>query len=106
MTETGWKCIIGGTGVEVAMKEYEIFGKVIHDSVERDLGEQPIVKLMVECGLKPGDLVNSSTEQITYKMVSRAVKGRRLTPSIQQKILSALNKAAGKQYVLKDLFNY
>ena len=74
--------------------------------VELDLGEQSIAKLMVEHGLKPGDLVGNSTQQITYKMVSRAVNGRRLTPHIQQKILCALNKAAGKQYRSKDLFNY
>ena len=57
-------------------------------------------------GLKAHDLVASSTEQITHKMTSRALKGRRLTPNVQSKILNALNKATGKQYRLKDLFNY
>jgi len=74
--------------------------------IERDLGEQPIAKIMALHGLKASDLVACSTEQITYKMVSRAVKGRRLTPTVQSKILSALNKAAKKDHVLKDLFNY
>ncbi|HAJ56240.1 MAG TPA: hypothetical protein DCL35_00535 [Candidatus Omnitrophica bacterium] len=76
------------------------------NETERDLGEQPIAKLMVDLGLKAGDLISNSTGQMTYKMVSRAVKGRRLTPHMQQKILSALNKAAGRQYRSSDLFNY
>lgn len=71
-----------------------------------DLGEQPIAKVMAELGLKSHDLVNASTEQITHKMVAKAMKGRRLTPHVQRKILTALNKAAGKEYGLRDLFNY
>ncbi len=76
------------------------------DSIENDLGPQPVAGLMAEYGLKPNDLVRSSTEQLTHKMVSRACKGRRLTPNIRHKIVNALNKAAGKEYGLKDLFNY
>jgi hypothetical protein len=78
----------------------------MNDNIENDLGPQPIAMLMVELGLKPNDLVSNSIEQITHKMVGRAVKGRRLTPRIQRKILNALNKAANKEYQLKDLFNY
>ena len=74
--------------------------------IERDLGEQPIAKIMALHGLKAHDLVACSTEQITHKMVSRAVKGRRLTPAVQSKILNALNKASKKRYLPKDLFNY
>ena len=73
---------------------------------ENDLGLQPLAGLMTEHGLKPNDLVRHSTEQLTHKMVSRAVKGRRLTPNIQRKIMRALNKAVEKEYELKDLFNY
>ena len=75
-------------------------------NIENDLVLQPFAKLMAEHGLKPNDLVRNSTEQLTHKMVSRAVKGRRLTPNIQHKIINALNKAAGEKYELKDLFNY
>ena len=78
----------------------------MHNEIQRDLGEQPIAKIMAEHGLKPHDLVINSTEQITHKMVSRAVKGRRLNLKIQYRLLNALNKIAGKQYVLKDIFNY
>jgi hypothetical protein len=71
-----------------------------------DLGPQPIAKIIADHGFKPADLVSNSTEQLTFKMVSRAVKGRRLTPKIQHRVLNALNKASGKQYQLKDIFNY
>ena len=74
--------------------------------IKRDLGEQPIAKAMALYGLKPHDLVASSTEQITHKMIGRALKGRRLTPNVQSKILDALNRATGKHHQLKDLFNY
>jgi len=78
----------------------------LKNNVEYDLGLQPLAKLMSEHGFKPNDLVSNSVEQLTHKMVSKAVKGRRLTPNIQHKVLNALNKAAKMQYQLKDLFNY
>ena len=51
-------------------------------------------------------LVANSAEHITHKMVSRACKGRRLTPNVQSKMLNALAKATGKAYTLADLFTY
>ena len=72
----------------------------------RNLGEQPLARIMAAQGLKAHDLVAASTEQITHKMVARACKGRRLTPHVQQKILAALNRAAGRTYAAGDLFNY
>lgn len=71
-----------------------------------NLGEQPIMQIMLKHNLKPHDLVEVSTEQITHRMVARACKGRRLTSHIQIKVLNALNKAANKIYSLKELFNY
>ena len=62
--------------------------------------------LMAERGLKPHDLVEASAEQITHKMVSKACKGRRLTPNVQGKVLRALNIVTGESYTLTDLFNY
>jgi len=73
---------------------------------EQNLGVQPIANLMETLGLKPHDLVEASTEQITHKMVARAVKGRRLTANTKSKVLRAMGCAAGKPYVLSDLFNY
>ncbi|MFA5118943.1 MAG: hypothetical protein WC695_08885 [Candidatus Omnitrophota bacterium] len=74
--------------------------------IKRDHGEQPLGEIMAEYKLKPHDLVSSSTEQLSHKMIARAAKGRRLTPHMQYKILHALNKATKKNYSLSDLFNY
>ncbi len=78
----------------------------MNPDIERNLGEQPIAKLMAELSLTPGDLVEASAEHITRKMVARACKGRRLTPHVQAKILRALNKAANKDHALSDVFTY
>ena len=73
---------------------------------ERDLGEQPLSRLMAERGLKPKDLVAASTEQISHKMVTRALKGRRLTANTMGKVHRAWNLAASRDDVLGNLFNY
>ncbi len=78
---------------------------ILNPDLKRNLGEQPIARILSELGLKPHDLVAASTEQITHKMVARARKGRRLTPHVQRKILDALNAATGRTYALQDLFN-
>lgn len=78
----------------------------MNSDLERNLGEQPIARLMTEHNLKTGHLVEASTEFITRKMITRACKGRWLTPNVKSKILRALNKASGKEYTLADLFTY
>jgi len=72
----------------------------------RDLGEQPLARLMAERGLKPADLVAASTEQVTHKMVARAMKGRRLTPNAMGKVHRAWNAAAGTHDSVGELFDY
>jgi hypothetical protein len=72
----------------------------------RNLGEQPIAALMERHGLKPHDLVAASPVPMTHKMVSRACKGRRLTPNTQYKILHAFNAATGTHQRCQDLFTY
>lgn len=47
-------------------------------------------ELMSELGLSNADLVNASTEQLTFKMVQKARKGKPLTPNVQNKIIAAL----------------
>lgn len=74
--------------------------------MERNLHEQPIAHILIESKLTRRDLVLASTESITYKMVARACKGRRLTPQSQVKICNALNKATDKEFTVKELFNY
>ncbi len=71
-----------------------------------ELGEQPFAKILAAHGLKAHDLVAASGEQLTHKMVSKAAKGRRLTPNVQAKVMRALNRATGRNYCLADLFNY
>lgn len=74
--------------------------------IERDLGPQPLGALLEKHALSKHDLVAASTEQITHKMVNRAVRGRRLTPHVMVKIQNALNRAADGAYRLTDLFTY
>lgn len=74
--------------------------------MERNLGEQPIARILEENNLKSSDLIAASTESITYKMVSRACIGRRLSSHVQIKICNALNNATGKTFMVKELFNY
>jgi len=76
------------------------------DDGERNLGEQPVARILKTLGLKPHDLVAASERQLTHKMVSRACKGRRLTPNAQHKVLDALNRASRGAYSLRDLFDY
>jgi hypothetical protein len=71
-----------------------------------NLGLQPIAEIMEKANLKPHDLVEASTEQITHKMVTRACKGRKLSSKVKLKIQNAINLATGKEYSLSDLFNY
>jgi hypothetical protein len=77
-----------------------------NDGPERELGEQPIARLLATLGLSSHDLVAASSEQLTHKMVRRACKGRRLTPNVQQKLLNALNARTAGSYALTDLFAY
>ncbi len=75
-------------------------------TIERNLGEQPLARLLTELELTPAHLVRASTEQLNHKMVSRATKGRRLTRGVQGKVLRALNSASGRDFQIGDLFNY
>ncbi len=76
------------------------------EEIERNLGEQPIARIMAEMELVPNDLVKASSVQMTHKMVGRACKGRWLTPNSRNIVLNALQAASGKTFALKDLFNY
>lgn len=78
----------------------------MNSEIERNLGEQPIARIMREHNLKTHDLVAASTVEMTHKMVARACRGRRLTLNTQSIVLRALNRAAGQSYSLRDLFNY
>jgi len=74
--------------------------------IERNLGVQPVTRIMKVSGLKAHDLVAISTEHLTHKMVARACKGRRLTTNVQTKIRNALNAVSDREYSIKELFTY
>lgn len=75
-------------------------------SSERDLGPQPLARLMTERGLAPADLVAASSEQLTHKQVARAMKGRRLSANVMDKVLRAWNRATSGAAARADLFDY
>jgi len=74
--------------------------------IERNLGEQPIAALMKKHDLNASNLVEASRVPVTYKLVSRACKGRRLTTHSKKVVLEALQIASGHPYKVKELFNY
>lgn len=63
------------------------------DEPTRDHGTQPIDTLIQTWGLANADLVSASTEQLTYKQVQKARKGRELTLHMRMKLARALNVA-------------
>ena len=73
---------------------------------ERNLGEQPILRVMARHGVTAHDVVSASPEPMTHKMVARAGKGRWLTPHARIKVRNALNRAVNGTYGLEELFTY
>jgi len=82
-----------------------------------DLGSQPLADFMEKWNLTSHDMVEASTEQLTFKQIQRAAKGRRLTLKMMQKVTRAFNvaiwhkiskedKEAYFEYMHKHLFNY
>jgi len=74
--------------------------------VARELGPQPILDVLAKHGLSATDLVDASGEQLTHKMVARAIKGRRLTANTMGKVVRALNRRAESAYTSAELFTY
>ena len=80
--------------------------RTMHDR-EYNLGIQPIDVIMTEAGLSNRSLVEASDHPLTFKVVQKARKGRRLTPRTQEKVVRAMNAAvSGRVYSREDLFNY
>ena len=75
--------------------------------MENEIIPQPLDTVMTALGLTNADLVKASTEQLSFKMVQKGRKGRRLTPNTQEKILTALLKAKPELKIRRrDLFRY
>lgn len=92
-------------------------GLMENDMEERDLGKQPIDAMMDAWGISNNEVVDVSTEQLTYKQIQRARSGRRLTLKMMMKVTRAFNvtiwfklsdeqKEAYFEYMHKHLFNY
>lgn len=76
-------------------------------SRENEYGVQPLNELMEGLGLQNNDFVQHSTQQLTYKQVQKARKGRTVTLNVKKKIVFALNACArDDKFNIKDLFNY
>ncbi len=76
------------------------------EKLELDLGEQPLKKILEENKLSAKDLLSASRTPMTYKLVARAIKGRRLTNHSKKTVLEALQQATDHIYRMKDIFNY
>ncbi len=66
----------------------------------------PLDTLLTTLNISNADLVKASTEQLSFKQVQKARRGKPVTPNIQGKILRALNAyVKGGSYALADLFD-
>jgi hypothetical protein len=81
-------------------------GQVPSPERPRELGEQPLAKLLQEGGVDAKQLVAASTQGLTFKMVTRACKGRWLTAKVKGKLLEAARATLGPELRMRDLFNY
>lgn len=85
----------------------------ITDTLERNLGPQPLDALMTEHSLDNHDIVAACSEPLTHKAVQRGRKGRRLTTHMQRRITAAMNqtlklqnKPLESEWKVSDLFTY
>ena len=79
----------------------------LNDIDDRDFGLQPIDALMTQLNVTNAALVHASTEQVSFKMVQKARRGRRLSVKVQMKVLRALQTVVpARKFALGELFNY
>ena len=64
----------------------------------------PLDGILKARGLDNKDLVNASTQQLTFKQIQKARKGQPVTVNIQGKITDALNACGDVRYQMKELF--
>lgn len=73
--------------------------------MDNNINTNPLNALMIRLALTNADLVNNSTNQLTFKMLQKGRKGKDLTLNAKHKILEALQTAHPEgQFTLKDLF--
>lgn len=74
---------------------------------EMDEGVQPLDKIMKQLMLENEDLVNKSTDNLTFRIMIKARKGRRLKARAQLRVLRALNDCSlEKKFTMEDIFTY
>lgn len=79
----------------------------MNENNDMEKGVQPLDQIMIRLNLKNDDLVSASQQQLTFKVLAKGRKGRRLTLNGQTKILKALNaRCPETPFQLSDLFNY
>ncbi len=76
------------------------------EELEKNLGEQPLKAILEEKKLSTKDLLSASRVPMTFKLVARACKGRRLTNRSKKVVLEALQLATDHVYKMTDIFNY
>ena len=77
-----------------------------NENIERNLGGQPLKAILEKHELSAKDLIDASNVPLTYKLVARACKGRRLTSRSKKIVLEAVQMATGHVYKMTDIFNY
>ncbi len=74
---------------------------------QMDEGVQPLDKVMKALMLSDTDLVDKSTDNLTFRMVLKARKGRRIKARTQLRVLRALNDCSPeKKFTHEDIFTY
>ncbi len=77
------------------------------EEVITEKGTQPLDELMERLKVTNQDLVKTSSDQLTYKVVGKARKGKKLNEKMQLKVLHALQAVRPEMtFTLEDLFNY
>ena len=77
------------------------------EKIDRELGPQPLDGLMTRLEVSNADLARASTEQLSFKAIQKARKGRRLTLHLQKKVLNAFSALRPERaWTLQDFFNY
>jgi hypothetical protein len=80
---------------------------VPEDPPETAMGTQPLDALMTKLAITNEELVKGSTKQLTFKVVGKARRGRKINQKMQLKILESIKTLRPAEEIkLEDLFNY
>ena len=78
---------------------------IIPEPNEMKKGVQPIDKVMTDLGLSDTAFVDKSYKKLSFRLVAKARKGRRLKHRNQTLIMRVLNECyPDKNFTVEDLF--